>query len=305
MKVIYEGVDIYPDISVNRCYHTMYAERHSDELLLRLNDTRQLWQRWNPKKGDKIKVEDGNAKTGTMFIDSVTPSSGFLTLRAYSMPPTVKDKRSKSWEQVKFLQLVNEIAETHGLTVVPYGVTDQTYNFVTQNNEPDFDFLYKRCILEGVAFLVFDEQIILYSQSAQEGMPAGTELKITNGYDFEYKDNGDKAFGSCEVKNGSTVGTFSSDAGKKALKTVLPLAMSSEEEANRFAKNLLRDANKNMTTATIYTEYMARDIAPGSNVTLNTEGASGWDGKAFVTQVRHDYVKTKSKIWLRKPLEGY
>ncbi len=305
MKVVYEGVDIYPDISVNRCYHTMYAERHSDELLLRLNDTRQLWQRWNPKKGDKIKVEDGNAKTGTMFIDSVTPSSGFLTLRAYSMPPTVKDKRSKSWEQVKFLQLVNEIAETHGLTVVPYGVTDQTYNFVTQNNEPDFDFLYKRCILEGVAFLVFDEQIILYSQSAQEGMQAGTELKITNGYDFEYKDNGDKAFGSCEVKNGSTVGTFSSDAGKKALKTVLPLAMSSEEEANRFAKNLLRDANKNMTTATIYTEYMARDIAPGSNVTLNTEGASGWDGKAFVTQVRHDYVKTKSKIWLRKPLEGY
>lgn len=305
MKVVYEGVDIYPDISVNRCYHTMYAERHSDELLLRLNDTRQLWQRWNPKKGDKIKVEDGNAKTGTMFIDSVTPSSGFLTLRAYSMPPTVKDKRSKSWEQVKFLQLVNEIAETHGLTVVPYGVTDQTYNFVTQNNEPDFNFLYKRCILEGVAFLVFDEQIILYSQSAQEGMQAGTELKITNGYDFEYKDNGDKAFGSCEVKNGSTVGTFSSDAGKKALKTVLPLAMSSEEEANRFAKNLLRDANKNMTTATIYTEYMARDIAPGSNVTLNTEGASGWDGKAFVTQVRHDYVKTKSKIWLRKPLEGY
>lgn len=305
MKVIYEGVDIYPDISVNRCYHTMYAERHSDELLLRLNDTRQLWQRWNPKKGDKIKVEDGNAKTGTMFVDSVTPSSGFLTLRAYSMPPTVKNKRSKSWEQVKFLQLVNEIAETHGLTVVPYGVTDQTYNFVTQNNEPDFDFLYKRCILEGVAFLVFDEQIILYSQSAQEGMQAGTELKITNGYDFEYKDNGDKAYGSCEVKNGSTVGTFSSDAGKKALKTVLPLAMSSEEEASRFAKNLLRDANKNMTTATIYTEYMARDIAPGSNVTLNTEGASGWNGKAFVTQVRHDYVKTKSKIWLRKPLEGY
>lgn len=60
-----------------------------------------------------------------------------------------------------------------------------------------------------------------------------------------------------------------------------------------------------MTTAVIHTDYMARNIAPGSNVTLNTEGASGWDGKAFVTQVRHDYVKTKSKIWLRKPLEGY
>ncbi|MBQ3051929.1 MAG: hypothetical protein IJC96_08565, partial [Clostridia bacterium] len=109
----------------------------------------------------------------------------------------------------------------------------------------------------------------------------------------------------CEVKNGSIVGTFTSGQGDKALRTVLPLAMSSEAEATRFAQNLLRDANKGMTTATIYTDYMARNIAPGSNVMLNTEGASGWDGKAFVTQVRHDYVKTKSKIWLRKPLEGY
>ena len=305
MKVIYEGVDIYPDISVNRCYHIMFAEKNSDELLLRLNDTRQLWQRWNPKKGDKIAVEDGNAKSGTMFVDSVTPSSGFLTLRAYSMPPTVKDKRSKSWEQVKFLQLVNEIAETHGLTVLTYGLQDQTYNFVAQNNEPDFDFLYKRCILEGVAFIVYDEQLILYLQSFMEGQAAGEVLKITNAYDFEYKDNGDKAYGSCEVKNGSVVGTFSAGRGSKALHTVLPLSMSSELEANRFAQNLLRDVNKNMTTAVIHTDYMARNIAPGSNVTLNTEGASGWDGKAFVTQVRHDYVKTKSKIWLRKPLEGY
>ena len=34
MKILYEGVDIYPDISVHRCYHDMYAEKQSDELLL-------------------------------------------------------------------------------------------------------------------------------------------------------------------------------------------------------------------------------------------------------------------------------
>ena len=38
MKILYEGVDIYPDISVHRCYHDMYAEKQSDELLLKLND---------------------------------------------------------------------------------------------------------------------------------------------------------------------------------------------------------------------------------------------------------------------------
>lgn len=304
MKVIYEGKDIYPDISVSRCFHTMYAEGHADELFLRLNDTRQLWQKWNPKKGDKIAVEDGAAKSGTMFIESIVPTSGAITLKALSMPQGVKERNSKSWEQVKFLQLVNEVAEAHSLTVETYGVDDATYSFVSQNNEPDFTFLAKRCELEGVAFIVYDEKLILYSQPFMEKQAPAMTMNITVGYDFEYKDNADRAFGSCEVKNGSIVGTFTAGEGK-ALKTVLPLAMSSKEEADRFAKNILRDANKNMTTAIIYTDYMERNIAPGAVVTLKTEGAAGWDGPAFVTAVRHDYVFTKSKLWLRKPLEGY
>jgi len=73
VKILYEGVDIYPDISVHRCYHDMYAEKQSDELLLKLNDTRELWDSWNPKKGDTIAIEDGAAKTGKMFVESVVP----------------------------------------------------------------------------------------------------------------------------------------------------------------------------------------------------------------------------------------
>ena len=98
MKILYEGVDIYPDVSVHRCYHDMYAEKQSDELLLKLNDTRELWDSWNPKKGDTIAIEDGAAKTGKMFVESVVPESGIITLRAYSVPQSAKDKRSKSWE---------------------------------------------------------------------------------------------------------------------------------------------------------------------------------------------------------------
>ena len=100
MKILYEGVDIYPDISVHRCYHDMYAEKQSDELLLKLNDTRELWDSWNPKKGDTIAIEDGAAKTGKMFVESVVPESGIITLRAYSIPRRIsganRGKRSSS-----------------------------------------------------------------------------------------------------------------------------------------------------------------------------------------------------------------
>ena len=122
MKILYEGVDIYPDISVHRCYHDMYAEKQSDELLLKLNDTRELWDSWNPKKGDTIAIEDGAAKTGKMFVESVVPESGIITLRAYSVPQSAKDKRSKSWEKVKFLQLAQEIAGKHALAAAEEGI---------------------------------------------------------------------------------------------------------------------------------------------------------------------------------------
>ena len=160
MKILYEGVDIYPDISVHRCYHDMYAEKQSDELLLKLNDTRELWDSWNPKKGDTIAIEDGAAKTGKMFVESVVPESGIITLRAYSIPQSAKDKRSKSWEKVKFLQLAQEIAGRHSLTLETYGITDQTYDYVEQNNLADFAFFQNRCTLEGAAFLVYDGKLL-------------------------------------------------------------------------------------------------------------------------------------------------
>ena len=306
MKIIYEGTDIYPEISVHRCYHDMYADKQSDELLLKLNDTRELWDRWSPKKGDTIAVEDGAAKTGKMFVESVVPESGLITLRAYSAPQSTKDKRSKSWEKVKFLQLIQEIAGRHGLTVETYGITDQTYDYVEQNNLPDFAFLQARCTLEGAAFLVYDGKLVVYDEAYMESQTPSDTITITPASDFQYRDEGANAYGSAEVVNGGLTGTFSAPAGgDKVLHKVIPIRMSDQSEADRFARGLLRDANKAATVGTLWTGSLLRNYAAGSVVTLATEGVKSWDGAAFIRRIRHDYVKTRSKLYLRRPLEGY
>lgn len=306
MKIIYEGTDIYPEISVHRCFHDMFADKQSDELLLKLNDTRELWDRWSPKKGDTISVEDGAAKTGKMFVESVVPESGLITLRAYSAPQSTKDKRSKSWEKVKFLQLIQEIAGRHGLTVETYGITDQTYDYVEQNNLPDFAFLQARCTLEGAAFLVYDGKLVVYDEAYMEGQQPVDTITITPANDFEYRDEGAYAYGSAEAVNGGLTGTFSAPAGgDKVLRKILPFRMTDQAEADRFAKGLLRDANKEATVATLWTGTLLREYAAGSVVTLSTESVASWDGTAFVSRIRHDYVKSRSKLYLRKPLEGY
>lgn len=306
MKILYQGTDIYPEVSVHRCFHDMYGAKQSDELLLKLNDTRQLWDVWNPKKGDNIAIEDGAAKTGKMFVESVVPESGIITLRAYSMPQSVKDKRSKSWEKVMFLQLAQEIAGRHGLALETYGITDQTYDYVEQNNLPDFAFFQSRCTLEGAAFLVYDGKLVVYDEAYMESQAPADTITITPANDFEYRDQGSDAYGSAEAVNGELTGTFSAPGGgDKVLRKILPIRMTDQSEANRFAKGLLREANKEAVTATLWTSSLLRNYAAGSVVTLATEGVKSWDGPAFISRIRHDYVKTRSKLYLRKPLEGY
>lgn len=304
MKLYYNGVDIYGDVSVSACHHYMYCERQSDKLKIVLNDTRNLWDGWSPQKGDTIRAKDGMADTGEMTVSAVNPLSGQFEIVAHSIPLDAHEKVSKAWEDVRLLQLAEEKAQNHGLELKTYGVEDQTYSYVSQNNEDDFAFLYKRFLLEGLAFIVFDGKMILYSESYMEQKTPKNTMTITRGYDYRYKDQAENAFGSCKVFNGGISGSYSIGDGKE-FPVLLPFQISSEGEANRFAQNLLRSRNKDMTTATINTDYMARELAPGSLVNLVTDGVNSWDGTAFVTEVRHDYVFTKSKVCVRKVLEGY
>lgn len=305
MKLLYQGKDIYPEVSVNRCYHDMYGEKQSDELLLRLNDNRRLWDTWKPQKGDTIAVEVGSAKTGQMYIDSILPEGSLITLRAFSVPQSAKDKRSKSWEKVRLLQLGKEIADRNGLGFEQYGVTDQLYEYVSQNNLPDFAFLQQRVTLEGVAVLVYDGKLIMYDEAYIEKQTPVKTVVVTPASKFEYRDDRVNAYGSAEVINGSMTGVFMApNGGAKVLSKTIPVQMTSQAEANRFARGLLRDANKNSATGTLWTLLML-EYAAGSIVELQTDGVASWDGPALITRIRHDFTSCMSKIYFRRPLEGY
>lgn len=305
MKIMYQGVDIYPDISVNQCYHEMYAEGHSDELILRLNDTQGRWDEWSPEAGDTISVSDGAADTGKMFIHSIIPENGSITLRALSCPLTALDPSSKSWEKVRFFQICEEIADRHALKFVSIGLTDHSYKFVSQTNEPDFIFLQKRCRLEGTAFLVFDGRLVVYDEQALEQQSPVKTIRVTTDSEFEFSDKSGQMYGAAMITNGLKNGQYKAGIGKKTLKEYLPLYMDDEIEASRYAAGLLRNANKYMVSGVIWYPAVASDVAAASMITVHNDVLTSWDGTMFVYRIRHDYEKRKTKIFLRKPLEGY
>lgn len=306
MRVLYEGVDIYPDISVNRCLHTMYAAGHADELILKLNDVRGLWDGWGPKPGESLAVEEGAATTGAMTIDAVVPESGSLTLLARSVPPAAFEAQSKSWDDVWLHQLCHEIAGRLGLGLEIHDVPDRNYRHVEQRNLPDLEFLSQRCALEGAAFLVFDGRLVVYGEKAREESAAEQALNVAQGSRFSYKDTANRMYGRMEVGNGLYTGRFIADAtNARVLRRQVAIFISDQGEADRFAMNLLRSENRQHRCGCIWSERPLYGFAPGGMCQLETENVAAFDGPGFLEKVRHDYAKGKSTAWFRKPLEGY
>lgn len=324
MKLYYNGTDIYNDVSLNYCVHEMYAEKQADTLVLRFNDTKGIWSKWNPADGDVLRFTEGAGDTGKMFLHSMKPENGLFTIRAMAMPKSGATRKSKSWAGVRFLQLGSEIAANHGLTFQNYGCTDQMYPYLKQENETDFALFSRLCTLEGCQMLIFDGKLLAYSEQYIEQQAVAGTLEVDENGNFTYQDNRSACFGSCEVTAGSYSGTFTApDAKNTAVLRAkciaeaqlrapgLPasgdrvaLMSNSNAEAARFAKGLLRNANKYGHTGQ-FSKALLTGYAAASLLQLKTDKASAWDGPVFVYKVRHDFVGNKSTLYFRDLLEGY
>lgn len=262
MKVFYEGTDISKRVSVAVAWHDMFSHGKSDELTIKFNDTRQLWDGWNPQPGDEIGIEDAAAKTGVMYVESVKPESSLLTIHAMSMPlDAAKVRRVKSWEKVQFSQLVQEICSRYGLGYETYGVQDQTYDYVEQQGEPDYMFLDRRCAYEGCGLLTYDGKIVVYDIAYMESQGAQGTLPIKTGMDYEFTGDNEMRYGRCEVRDSYYTGTYESGAGKLLLVNLAD-RLSSQSEADRFAKGLLTRKNQNTRRVKLITDTFLRSYAP-------------------------------------------
>ena len=306
MEVIYEGKDIYPEISVSSCIHEMFTEVRADTLDIELNNTEFLWNDWNPQEGDIIEVKESGATTGKMFITKAKPENALFVIKAISIPTeSSQEPVNKAWESVKFLQIAEDIASKYGMDFKQYGVEDQFYEYLLQSGTPDLHFLAERCILESCSCLIFDGSLVIYSEPFLENMSPVGNIEIETKDSFRYKDDSGLDFSESIIQSGEYEGKFkdSTIAKSKILRPKRNIYVTSDTEAERYAKGLLRHANKGNRHGVIY-ESLMPEYAAGSVANIETYGESLWDGPAFIYKMRNDYVKRKSKLFIRKPLEG-
>lgn len=304
IQLAYKGVDITDSVSINRCYHDMYGGGQSDTLHLRVNDVDNLWDSWAPATGDEIRVDYGSISTGTMFVTDAIPQNGLFTITAQSAPKSGFDRQNKAWQKVRLLQIGAEIAQRNGLSFHSYGVEDRLYSYLSQA-EGDFRFLSRIARLEGCAVIVYDRNLIMYSERYMEAQEPRETLTVTIDGDYKYRDRSADAYGSCIVESGMYYGSFavSNGSSRVLLPDSIPAA-GSNDEAARFAKNLLRHANKGCCGGFVRSSIQP-GYAPASTIELSNVRAPSWDGRIFLEHIRNDYGRRESKIFFRRPLEGY
>ena len=301
MKLYYNNVDIYNNISMNYCVHEMNAGKRSDSLTIKFNDVSSVWSVWSPDSNDIIRIKYGNTDSGDMYIHSVTSENGIYTVRALSAPSANCEKKSRDWEAIGLKKLIAQIAAENGLSYQLHGVDEQIYSRIVQDNETDFAFLDRICECESCCFMIYNKTIVVYSEPYMESRSAGI-LKIGENGKFHYN----KFYGkykTCRVVNGKFSGEFSADYGKGVL-NITDLKPLSNGEAIRFSKAMLRKHNKDSVCGRV-TKSLVDEYSAASVVKLETSKASAWEKKMFITSIRNNYLENRSDIYFRECLEGY
>lgn len=306
MKVIYQGVDITDDVSVASGWLELYALGRSDRLTITFGDVRGLWDGWAPRPGHTIAVEDGAAKSGEMEIVNVRPESSRITMIALSVPDAASTvRRSKSWQDVYFLQLANEICNRYGLSLETYGVDDHRYDYVEQMAAPDFAFLSKRCAFEGYGLLVYDKKLVIYNAEHMDSQSPNGAIRVTPGDDYKIMRDDFERFGSCRVTDGNVTGRFTDDGAGREFSRQLIDRMTDVGEADRFARGLLRHKNRLTHHVRVKTDSFLSQFAPGSVLDFSASAVGSWDGAAFVEGCRFDLYAKSTAIEVRPVIEGY
>lgn len=304
MKVIYENTEI--DVQVSECIIIDNMGGKADSLAITFADIKNECRKWDFKKNHVVEVIEEPFSTGKMYIDEFGCSAGAFTIKALSVKKRIKTKYTRTWENVKFLALVNDLIKEEGLKLETYGtIEDYEYVRVDQIEKNNLEFLNERCILEGYNLKICDGKAIVVSETflqQQKEILTLDPAKFIGKYNFH--STSQDIYSGCEINyiyqkliKGKYV--LNQDGEVLKLKNIM---VNSSYEADRFAKNILKSYNKYETIGTFYIKKNT-NIAAG--VTVKIEDMDSFNCNYIIDRVYQDLIQGKTKVKARKVLEEF
>lgn len=331
LQLIYDNKDISADLApfLKGFSYTDHASGKADDLQITLEDRQGLWRGdWLPEKGASISasiiVEHWNQTgqteklpLGAFEIDEIECSGPpeTVTIRAVSVPVSSAlrgEDKTRAWEKTRLSVIANDIATGARMELVYDAEDDPEYDRAEQTEQSDLEFLLKLCNDEGLSLKVTDNQVVIFDDSKYEQMDPVMTIKRGAAAILKYSATSStrEIYTACRVEYHDSHGktkisaTYEAPNRPAVGKTlVVNRRVSSIQEAERVARKLLRQKNKEETKLSI---TLLGNIALVAGVTVIIEGWGAFDGKYFVEQADHAVGSGyTTKIDLRRVLEGY
>lgn len=216
LSLLYEGKDISAQIApyVLSFSFTDNAHGKADDLQVTLEDRQHAWKGdWYPDKGAtltaSIRCEEWDAtdapakimRCGTFTIDEIELSGppDTVTIKAISAAVTKslrQQRKTKAWENASLKQVAQDIADSHGLTLVYHG-PEWKFTRMDQRETSDLGFLKRMAEERGMNLKVAEDSIVLMSG---KGYDAKAPVKtLTRGEtaikSFRFRDKTDGVYG--------------------------------------------------------------------------------------------------------------
>ena len=295
VQLIYEGKDITKEIDIRTADLMDCSGGKFDSITLEINNPINDWSRWKPQKHHTIELKKEGFSSGNMFSAIVKQQDGIIIIKAIPLKKASKEKHTKSWENVTLLELLSEFTGKHNLKLKTYDIQNYLYKRVNQVNETDFEFLNRRCMIEGYILKVSNNQLIIFDEMSMENQNGITlsASDIVGNFKYDNKDT----YGAVRIVYGNVDLTFTSPSNDGETFLITDLEVNSIGEAQRFAKNILRNNNKYEHTIAFDTKLNV-NVSAGS--TLNLSGLGLSDGKYYIYQVIDKMVNDRTTFFLRQ-----
>jgi phage protein D len=192
-KVFYEDVDVTNDLteSVLSIAYSDAVEGESDEIRIVLHDFHGKWKsQWRSNNGDKISVQIGYSQDslldcGSFEIDEIRykgqPDTVEISAIAIGVTNTLREFKSRTFENQTIRQIASAIASESGLNLVSYfpiiqaefvqtigqslaanKLLDLNILRAVQNRETDLQFLNRIANKFGISFSVRGENMYFF-----------------------------------------------------------------------------------------------------------------------------------------------
>jgi phage protein D len=284
-------------------------------------------KRWSTeaKLGDELVVKAGltgkDQDAGTVFKGEVTGIEPVFGVKAggsrvvlrglNSLHKLSRGKKSATFTKMSDQDIVSKIAQAYSLST-NFGKSppNTKYDHVYQHNQTDLEFIRLRAARIGFEVLVQDKTLYFRKRTDED---SGITLNIgesgqrtlerfaprlstanqvsevrVRAWDVEKKQ---EIIGNAKPAGSKLGGTTGASVSDKQHSNVLffdvDVPVYSKEEADGIAKSILQDRQMSYITGDAVVKGSA-DLKPGIIVTV-TVGDTRFDGKYYVTAVRHRY----------------